>query len=218
MSVPARVIREWEEAHGVDRLGPIVNFYDHALPIESTGRPRFKAAVFVQKKTRNDPTGSTFCREATEDDKREFPREWAAYCDARDQIEHRAPPLSAIATMSPVAFEELKALDINDCRQLAEYSGDLDVLNPMRETARRIMEIANEDRRIRERRETVPDQVGRPVHGNIAGDRVTTYTHQPDGRPLPSDHQGGESVQRQAPVKRLVPGTSVECFKYEFVA
>lgn len=247
MSIPQRVLKEWEESQGVDRLGPIVTFYDHALPDNESARdyvgkgkwegerPRFKPAVFVRMQTRNDPTGSTWCDKATREHSEQYPKEWQRYLEGREQLDNRAPPITAIHNMNPVAFEELRALGIADCRELVEYDGDLDSLEPMRATAKRIMEISSENSNdgysgdVREGRQSVSAHVERPVHGDSASGGygqaaiptgLTGGGAEVEGGigPVPSNHQSREGVQTQATGKRLVPGAPVEVFKYEFAA
>ena len=231
MNQPA-IIRELEVAHGVDRLGPIVSFYDHALPANQSARdfmnkgkfsgerPRFKPAVFVKKTTRNDPTNSTFTQPVTEQDKEMHPREWALYCELKEKAEDRSPPIAAIPGMDAVSMEELKALGISDCKQLIEYQGDLDSIEHLRETAKRIMEIAHESRGVRAQGQTVPQGMERPANGFQP--RTSGYAHiagnNPESFTVSSANQSGEALQNEAAGKRQVPNASVEVFNYEFAA
>lgn len=222
------LIRDWEQSQGVDRLGPAVRFFDHAVPANKSAReyttkgvwkgerPRFKPAVFVEMQTRNDPTASTFREQATDEHKAQYPKEWSFYADRKAQIERRAPPLGALPDMNAATFEELRALRIGDCRELVEYSENLDDLEPIRAQAKSIMEtfdahchVGQSGNEGRERAE-VPENVERPVYSHSVGAGGVGNMH--------SRNQGGEPVQAKTPAKRLVPGSSVEVFKYEFVA
>ncbi len=232
MSVPQRMIREWEASQGVDRLGPIVTFYDHALPddeaTKQSGRPRFKHAVFIRMVTQNDPTGSTFCREAKDEDKQQFPKEWAQYEELKAQVDTRAPSIKAIPGMDAVALEELKALDIVNCKQLAEYEGDLSPINHLRQIAQQIMEIDNEAHRgIRGQRESVPENLDGRTNGQQSGTdwagggaftaRAGSASDRSAGR-VPSNNQGRQPVpERPEGGQQLLRGSPVEVFHYEMV-
>lgn len=145
-----KMLKEWEESFGVDKLGPIVSFFDHAEPdselSKQSGRPRFKDVAYIELKTRNDPTASAHTRKATPEDKASYPAQWARYSEQREAIETRPPLLWAIPGMTKAYFEELKALDISDCKDLAEHKKDLHPINHLRDFAIRIMEISHEIR------------------------------------------------------------------------
>ena len=103
----------------------------------------------------------------TDVDKMEWPEEWARYQELKTVVANRNPPLKAIPGMDVASYEELKALKLFDCKLLAEYVGELWNLAPLRETAKRIMEVSNECAIQDEKREALQVGAGRPVHADM---------------------------------------------------
>lgn len=229
--IDPKLIREWEKELGADRKGPIVTFYDHAVPanqsahdLQSKGkwkgeRPRFKHAVFVEFRTRGDVTNSTSNQIAMDEDKEQFPREWEAYCERKKALENRAPSIKAIPGMDVVAFEELKALGLTDCQKLAEYEGDISPHNQLRVFASRIVEIANGEANqgMGTGRNPVQEIPGRPVHAMDGSNGIVTRPA-PDGAgTVRSIDQIGKPVQAQGNRKRQVFDAPIT-FHYEMPA
>ena len=161
--------RKIREAMGEASHKPWVSFFDKAVPdeklTEETGRPRFRERIYIQKvpSAPDLPVRDIFTRAMEEEDKAEFPEEWQAYLARKDAIANPAPPIQALPGMDVAAEAELQALSIRTCRDLVAYKGDLDVLEPLRNTAREIMRISDEIRKERSGVRTATEHA-RPVH------------------------------------------------------
>lgn len=146
---------------------PFVSFFDHAIQsaelTEKSGRPRYIPKVYIQKipSAPDLQVRDRFARAMTEQDKLDYPQEWALYQQRKGDIDSLVPPVTAIPGMDAAKRMELEALNIHNCRQLVDYEGNLDNLEETREIARRILEVANE---IREGRDAVRDAADRQIH------------------------------------------------------
>lgn len=146
-------------------------FFDKPVPdnAASSTRPRFKNAIFLRKipSAPGLKVRDIFERAMEEGDEMEFPEAWEHYQKQRQKIDRKTPPLEGIPGIDPVAIEEFKALELTDCRMVADYEGELDVLAPLRETAKQIMRVA--DGKVPEERQAVQSSDAGPVHGNPCG-------------------------------------------------
>lgn len=165
-----------KESLGIDDgEQPIVRFFDYALKddelSEASGRPRYRAHTFIEKISRDPAVRDVFHRRIEEQDKQEWPRQWEAYQQAKTVIANRSPALKFMPGMDVAVFEELRELGLTDCEKLANYEGNINGLERFREMAKKIMEISNESRDLREERQTVHAEVQRPVHsqGSVPG-------------------------------------------------
>jgi hypothetical protein len=155
------------ELMGEKNYKPYVSFFDHAAEnaelTEASGRPRFVERVYIQKipSAPDIPVRDVFTRAKTKEDEREYPEEWAAYCERKEAVSNLRPPIAAIPGMDVASKAELLALNIRDCEAFVNHPEPLDELEPLRATAKRIMEISNG---IREGRQVVQDDTVRPIH------------------------------------------------------
>lgn len=161
--------REIADAMGYKKNKPFVTFFDHALEdrelSEKSGRPRFKACVFIRKipSAPDLLVRDVFDRQMVEEDKKDWPEEWAAYCARRDEIRRGVPPVTAIPGMDVASIAELKALGVFNCEQFVNYPEPLDNMEGLRKLAKRILEVASEDRK---ERDDVRASTGGQVHAN----------------------------------------------------
>lgn len=137
------------EELGYGNHKPYVQFYDHAVlnqaRSEEAGRPKYDAKVYIQK-TPSAPdlaVRNNFSRKMIEADKHEFPEEWAHYCAKKKEQDNFNPLVTGIPGMTVTAAAELKDLRIVTCRDLANYDGDLDDLEPLRDIARQVLDIGD---------------------------------------------------------------------------
>jgi hypothetical protein len=132
MSLPAHLERELNEAHGVTNLGPKVAFVDWALKDEAAskqaGMPKYKDVVFIEKRPRDGIGRDVFRRALEENDKDEFPREWAEYQNRKQSLNTNAPKIGLLPGMTRARFEEFTELKITTCAELVAYKGDLQEL------------------------------------------------------------------------------------------
>jgi len=145
---------------------PWVSFFDHAIPdpqAPDSGRPRFKEAVYIQKipSAPDLVKRDVFTRKATEEDKHEFPEAWKRYLQRKAQLDPTDAPIVGIPGMTVAAKAELEALDIRTCKQFVAHE-PLEGLEELREMAKRIIEVANDDHQAK--RETVRVAEDRQVH------------------------------------------------------
>ena len=132
---------------GHDRSKPHVQFYDHAVInkrlTEESGRNRYDAKVYIRK----TPTApdlvvrNTFSRKMEEQDKKDFPVEWARYVERKSNQDNYNPFVRGIPGMTVAAAAELKDLGIVTCRDFAHYEGDLGDLEALREIAIEVLDI-----------------------------------------------------------------------------
>lgn len=165
---------------GHERHKPIATFFDHAVidheKSKKYGRTKYKKRVYLRK----IPTApdlvvrDVFDRPMMEEDKEAFPEAWKRYCERRSQIDNYDPPVTAIPGMSVAIHRELQDLDIHTCEQLVGHEGNLDEVEPIRETARKIMEISYA---LREERTAVRAEEG-PERSTTGGnERVPEEGH-----------------------------------------
>lgn len=139
-----------KQAMGYGGGRPIVQFYDHAVKDEALseqcGRPRYKKLVYIQKQSSapDQVVKDTFSRKATEQDKHDFPEEWAEYERRKGAIDNLDPLLTSVPGMHVAAQFELRDLGIFTCRQLVDYQKPLEGLEELRETAKRILHVSDD--------------------------------------------------------------------------
>lgn len=163
------------EAMGEVDHQPYIEFFDHAIEnrfkSKESGRPRFASQVFIRKipSAPDLIVRDVFDRQMVEQDKTDYPEQWQRYCERKSKLDNFSPPITAIPGMTVAYNAELRALGIQYCEQFVAFERDLDELEPLRETARKIMEIAHEiraqrdDVRVEERRQPDRDSsVSRP--------------------------------------------------------
>lgn len=188
MPLPQELERQLKQAHGVSEIMPIVVFVDWALKDEELskqcGRPRYKDCIFLEKHPRGTMVKDVFRRRMEEQDKRDYPKEWAEYQARKSEIANRAPPITAMPGMTRAVFEELRELGLTDCEKVAGYEGDLQEIEPFRRIAQQIMEISNvQSRAFREGRQEVREEVHRPLHGVDGGRWAGGGTYASGGAP-----------------------------------
>ena len=148
-------------------------FFDHAIsdPEKSkkSGRKRFKPAVYLELRNLAESVPDVFHRKMIEQDKADYPEQWDQYQKNQQAISNRAPSVNAIPGMTVVAYEEFKALELWNCEKIAEYSGDLENLEPFRALAKQIMEIS--DGEVSKKRAMVRTAPSGQIHDNSGADR-----------------------------------------------
>ena len=184
---------------------PFAQFFDHAeydeALSEECGRPRFNCSIYLEK----IPTSADliirdrFHRKMIPADKLEFAEAWERYSKLKRLQDNFSPAVQAIPGIDTASFAELKALEIASCEDLVEYEGDLDVLEPLRETAKQIMEIGDA---LRKKRDAIRAEARRQVHENRSV---------PGASPL-------KAVPNTAPKGYVGTGNSKETFNYTFQA
>lgn len=166
--------KQIRQAMGEKRHLPYVSFFDHAVEdkelTEKSGRPRFRSRVYIQKipSAPDLVQRDIFTRAMTEEDKQDWPEEWARYLEKKEAIDNLTPPITAIPGMGVAEKAELLALGIKNCREFVDYPKGLDELEPLRETAKKIMEVSRYVKDIREGRQGVRNAPDRQMH-NPAG-------------------------------------------------
>lgn len=200
---------------------PRVQFYDHSPHdpelSEKSGRPRFREVLYIKlKPTHPDLTvRDVVSYPAKEADKLEYPVQWAEYQKKQTEITEFKPPLQAIPGMRISAFNELQALEIYDCGALAEYKGELDEIDYLRDIAKRIMEVSDEARNLRDERQAVQEATDRQQH-----DSAHLFRSGPGrlseviDRQISPGEQGGEKSQSKAGSGQKERGQ--EIFQYNF--
>lgn len=192
MNHPEREIRK---AMFGDNYPPIINFYDHATPDEektkASGRPRYKAVPYISiKPTAPDlVVKDLFSRAVTPEDKLQFPEQWAKYEARKQRIKERNPAIEVMPGMTVEAHAEFRELGLFDCKQLAEYDGDLAPYNYLKTIAKRVMEISHEH--LPEEREPVRAEASRPEHDSAGPDWASgrTETRAENSRPQASQKE-----------------------------
>lgn len=96
------------------RMHPVQN------PVESAnaGRPIFESKEWVRIHTPGDKT-NIIDREVTPKDRADYPREYAAFKEGKDQDEAAGTPLSAWGGVSPSRIEELAWFKVKTVEHLA---------------------------------------------------------------------------------------------------
>ena len=135
---------------GHDKSKPLIQFYDHAVrnnaKSEQCGRPRYDAKVYLRKVPTSPDrvVRDVFSRKMTEQDKHEYPTEWAQYLERKGGADNHNPPVTILPGMTVAAQAELKELRIFNCKQLVACERDLDDLEPLREIARKVLAITDD--------------------------------------------------------------------------
>ena len=135
---------------GHDKSKPLIQFYDHAVrnneKSEQYGRPRYDAKVYLRKVPTSPDrvVRDVFSRKMTEQDKREYPDEWAHYLERKSGADNHNPLITILPGMTVAAQAELKELRIFNCRQLIACERNLDDLEPLREVARKVLAITDD--------------------------------------------------------------------------
>lgn len=142
---------------GYDRSKPHVQFYEHAVKnakrSEAAGRPKYDTSVYILK-TPSAPdlvVRNTFSRQMIEQDKKDYPQEWARYVERKQQRDNFNPMIRGIPGMTAAALAELRDLEIVTCRDLVNYGGNLDELETLRDIAEQVLDIGDRIRAGRER-------------------------------------------------------------------
>jgi hypothetical protein len=181
------------QAMGEDKSQPHVMFFDHAVfskdLTEKSGRPRYIEKAYIRKipSAPDLIVRDVFDAPANDEHKRQFPEQWAAYLARKSELDMYTPPIEALPTMTVARKAELHALKIRNCRDLIDYQGDLDELEPLRDVAKKIMGIANglrNRREVSEEREVVqngadrqPHYSPRPVQSAPQGGKEESFTY-----------------------------------------
>jgi len=166
MPLDPRFEQQLKNRYGVTELPPLVCFFDHAVEdkeaSEASGRPRYRAMVYLEKKPRDGIGRDVFHRAMVETDKKEYAAAWQRYCEKKEVLANRAPPIMALPGMDVAAHAELQAMGLTNSELLANYEGDLGNLAKFKILAKKIMEISNDC--LLQRRDDVPVAVQRSVH------------------------------------------------------
>lgn len=208
-----------QEVFGRTDYEPIVVFYDHAVRSEEltakSGRPRYVEVPYCKiKPTHPDlKVRDEKSKPASEELKKQFPRQWEAYQKTKSNELEFKPVLQAIPGMSYAIFRELQELDIHNAEDLANYAGDLGEIDYLRQLAKRIMEVSLEARNLRAKRDSVGEtDTGQP--DNCAPARQGTET----ARPAPVENNAVSYAGRiytLNPAKPKEKGPE-ETFSYSF--
>lgn len=102
------------------------------------GRNRYKNVPYVAIRPKGER--DFVSRPATDEDRRRFPRAWAAWEAAKAN-----PPKPSVALLPgirPAALRELEDVGITNIEQLAAYEGELGELDEYRVMARRFMTLS----------------------------------------------------------------------------
>lgn len=191
-----------EAIFGKQDYPPRVKFYDHAVYDEElskqSGRPRYVEKLYVMfKPTHPDLTvRDVVSFAAKEEHKIEYALQWAEYQKAQLEISEFKPPLQAVPGMRISAYNELQALKIYNCGALAEYEGDLGDIDYLRQVAKRIMEVSDEARDLREKREALRKTRDRQQYRStqVPGGSVLT---QIGGQTLKAEAQGNQEKSNE---------------------
>lgn len=101
-----------------------VTFYQEARPnnfrAQQTGKPEFDTVDFIRKVAGGNPN-NVIERPASEQDKREFPRHWAAYQNQTMRMAN-GTPVEEWSRIDRGTVARLKALEFHTVDQLAEAS------------------------------------------------------------------------------------------------
>lgn len=155
MSQPEQIIRK---ALGpeYDHSGkPHVYFFDHAMPIDSPDRPRFKNAVYISKTSKTSLDTQKFNAKASEQDKQEYPREWEHYLKVKETLSK--PRVAMLPGIDVATLAEMKAIEIVTLEQLLAQ----DLFEDWQPLARRILHAINQNG-TEERQILSSDQTGQP--------------------------------------------------------
>lgn len=195
---------------------PWVQFFDTAIEDKAmsaaSNRTRYKTVVFIEKIPTADGlvVRDKFHRKMHKDDQVQYPEEWALYERRKSAMDDGGPNIRAIPGMDAAILAELIDLRITSCRDLLQYDGDLEELEPLRDIASNMMELATnalpQNQEIRERREALRREVLRPKN-------IESVRSGPAKR--------GLKLVDQGPAPVAVPagnGESVETFSYSFEA
>jgi len=192
---------------------PWAQFFDSAMidqELTDAGtRTRFKNVVFIEKIPTADGlvVRDKFHRKMRPSDKIEFPEAWEDYENRKSNQGDRGPSIRTIPGVDAAIVEELLALRIATCRDLIEYDGDLEELEPLRGTAQKVLEMADDTvpqtEEIRERRDALRRALVRPQDG----------PRSEGGRGLKLVDRGPDPIRVPDP-----QGNSVESFSYSFEA
>jgi len=117
---------------------PTVYFFDHAVAIESDDRPRFKNAVYISKTSKTSLDTQNFQRKMLNDDKAEFPDEWAHYLKVKENL--KVPRCALLPGIDMATLFEMKAVSIYNLAQLIEQ----DLFPEWAELARSILNARSE--------------------------------------------------------------------------
>jgi hypothetical protein len=183
---------------------------DHELS-EAGTRKRYKNVVFIEKIPTADGlvVRDKFHRKMREADKAEFPEAWAAYEERKEAQSGRGPNIRTIPCIDAAIVAELVELRIATCRDLIEYEGDLEELEPLRDVAQKVMEVADgsvlQGEEIRKRREALRRAVERPKNSAHSGAAPRAGLKLVDRGPEPITVPAGK-------------GDAVETFSYSFEA
>ena len=175
-------------------------FFDNAIEdIEASkksGRKRFRPVVYIELRNMAESVPDVFHRKLQENDKQDYPQQWAHYLEAHKDISNRAPSLKAIPGMTIAAYEEFKALELWDCEKVADYPGDLENLEQYRSVATQIMRISHDE--ISKKRKMVRNEAGGQVHDHSGAGRAAEII------PIQKESEQKEGQQEE------------ESFRYEF--
>ena len=159
--------RKIAEAMGHDRSKPMVQFFDHAAfnatLTKESGRPRYTSHIYLRKipSAPDLVVRDVFDRAMVEEDKTDWPEEWALYEKRTGGMNNMKPPITAIPGIDVASKAELAALELFTCDDFVNYAKPLEGLEELRETARAIMEVSDA---IRKKRESVRTEEGRQIH------------------------------------------------------
>lgn len=145
---------------------PTVYFFDHAMPVKSDGRPRFKNAVYISKKSKTSHSNQDFQRKMQDTDKQEFPAEWEHYLKIKDNL--KQPRISLLPGIDHATLAEMKALDIHNLPQLLAQEH----FDEWQQLARRLLDAANNSNGNQERESVQGDKEQQPER--VLG---TDWTH-----------------------------------------
>jgi len=144
---------------------PVVYFFDHAEEIESDGRPRFRNAIYISKRSRTANNNQDFHRKMLEEDKAEFPDEWAYYLKVKENL--KKPRIGLLPGIDEATQHEMKAIGIYNLEQLVAQ----DEFGEWKATERRILDASQ----IREqRRAPVQSNDNQRTIGILEGSRPRT--------------------------------------------
>ena len=214
--------RKIAEAMGHDRSKPMVQFFDHAAfnatLTKESGRPRYTSHIYLRKipSAPDLVVRDVFDRAMVEEDKTDWPEEWALYEKRKGGMNNMKPPITAIPGIDVASKAELAALELFTCDDFVNYAKPLEGLEELRETARAIMEVSDAIA-IRKRRESVRVEEGRQVHGNGG-------VYRPEGRLVAADFGGSRKPascqaanQEKSGQKESDQEESNQTFHYEIV-